>query len=325
VTRRRGIAVGSPAHWQAEESFDSDVGGTSAARRWRGAGTNMVAELTPIGAAELPAVASFLHRHLNSRVPAQAWRRAVEVPWSVDAPNHGFCLRDGNEVVGAYLAYYSDREINGQTERFCNLGAWCVLEEHRFRGLRLLTALLGQDGYHFTDLSPSGAVVALNQRMKFTELDTTTMLIPNVPLPLRAPRCRIDSDPNEIEDRLSPADLRVYQDHRGAAAARHVVLTAGSDSCYVVFRKDTRKRVRAFASILHVTDHELFRRVAPRLGAQLLIRHGAAATLVERRVAGGRPAGSLQLTTARPKMFKSASLAPEQIDYLYSELTCLEW
>ena len=57
--------------------------------------------------------------------------------------------------------------IDGRVERFCNLGAWCVLPEHRFHALRLLKALLAQDGYHFTDLSPSGNVVGLNERLGF--------------------------------------------------------------------------------------------------------------------------------------------------------------
>ena len=70
-------------------------------------------------------------------------------------------------IVGAHLAFYSEREIDGRAERFCNLGAFCVREEHRFHSLRLLKALLAQDGYHFTDLSPSGNVVELNRRLKF--------------------------------------------------------------------------------------------------------------------------------------------------------------
>ena len=131
-------------------------------------------ELRPITRSDVPAAAAFLHEHLNSRVPAAAWARATEVPWSVDSPNAGFMLLDGDAVVGVHLAYYSEREIAGRTERFCDLGAFCVLPEHRFHALRLLKALLAQDGYHFTDLSPSGNVVGLNTRLGFRFLDNTT-------------------------------------------------------------------------------------------------------------------------------------------------------
>jgi hypothetical protein len=279
----------------------------------------------PITSADVPAVAQFMRANLNRRVSEAAWSRALNVPWSVASPNHGYFLRDSGSVVGAYLAYYSDREIAGVSQRFCNLGAWCVLESHRFQGLRLLTSLLDQRGYHFTDLSPSGNVVELNRRLKFSELDTTTALVPNLPATPSSRGCRISAAPEVLRATVSGRDEQIYRDHRDTAAARHVVLTSGSESCYVMFRKDTRKRLRIFASILHVGNPEMFRRLAGRLGSHLLMRHGAVATLVELRVTGGPPAGSFTLTNSRPKMFKSPSLGPEQIDYLYSELTCLEW
>ena len=97
-------------------------------------------------------------------------------------------------IVGAHLAFYSERVIDGRLERFCNLGAWCVLPEHRFHALRLLKALLAQDGYHFTDLSPSGNVIGLNTRLGFRFLDTTATAIPNLPWPSRPGRDTISSD-----------------------------------------------------------------------------------------------------------------------------------
>jgi hypothetical protein len=47
--------------------------------------------------------------------------------------------------------------------------------------------------------------------------------------------------------------------------------------------------------------------------------------LVERRVAGGSVPGGRMLNRSRPKMFRSKTLTPEQVSYLYSELTCLAW
>ena len=118
--------------------------------------------VAPIGADDLRRVAALLHANLNSRVSVDHWARAADAPWEVESPNAGFMLLDGDEVVGAQLAFYSERSIDGRRERFCNLGAWCVLPEYRFHSLRLLKAALGQQGYHFTDLSPSGNVVDIN-------------------------------------------------------------------------------------------------------------------------------------------------------------------
>ncbi|MET8308081.1 hypothetical protein [Micromonospora sp. NPDC005173] len=285
----------------------------------------MAVRVLPITSAEVQAAAEFLHRHLNRRVSVDAWAGAMLVPWKVDAPNHGFLLLADEGVVGVYLAFYSERWIDGRPEQFCNLGAWCVLPQYRFHSLRLLKRLLSQDGYHFTDLSPSGNVVPLNARLGFSFLDTATALVPNLPWPSWPGRSVISSDPARIQATLSPSELEIYQDHVATGAARHLLLVNGGGHCYVVFRKDRRKDLPVFASILYVSDEELFRRLARPLARHLLIRHGALATLAELRVVGERPAGSIMLGSPRRKMFKSDRLTPDQIDYLYSELACVSW
>jgi hypothetical protein len=40
---------------------------------------------------------------------------------------------------------------------------------------------------------------------------------------------------------------------------------------------------------------------------------------------GRRPRLSYVLRSPRPKMFRSDRLAPEHVDYLYSELVCVAW
>ncbi len=77
--------------------------------------------LAPISDADLADVGAFLHTNLNSAVPEDVWVSALRVPWAVEAPNHGFAIRDGGSVVGAYLAFYSDQLVDGRIEPFCNL------------------------------------------------------------------------------------------------------------------------------------------------------------------------------------------------------------
>jgi hypothetical protein len=282
--------------------------------------------LLPIMEDDLDEVGAFLHLNMNTRISAHQWSASMTPAWSVEAPNRGFLLRAADVVVGAYLAVYSERTIAGQPERFCNLGAWCVLETHRSHSVRLLSAMLRQEGYHFTDFSPSGSVVPLNQRLKFVDLDTSTVLVPNLPWPVQVHGVRLVSDGSEIESLLTGDDLRRYLDHRGAAGARQfVLLEQGGRVCHIVVRKDRRRNLALFASILHVSDREVFARHQDIAFRHLLVRHGAAATLVELRVTGGAPRRGRLLASARPKMFRSATLKAEDIDYLYSELTCVAW
>ena len=281
--------------------------------------------LAPITAADLTDVAAFLEKKMQSGVPAETWARAMNPPWSSTQPNHGFMLRtDDGSIVGAYVAFYSERTIDDKLENFCNLGAWCVLEEHRSEGLRLLRKMLGQRSYHFTDLSPSGNVVALNTRLKFATLDNTTALVVNRPVTVARTGVRVITAQDEIESLLTDRDREIYRDHQHALAARHAVLTRGDRSCYVLYRRDRRKRLPLFASILHVSDPDVFRDTNRYFFRHLLLRHGIPFTLVELRVAGQRPRGSI-LRPGRPRMYRSATLRPDQIDYLYSELTCVPW
>ena len=196
-------------------------------------------------------------------------------------------LVDGETVVGVQLAFYAERLIDGRPERFCNLGAWCVLPDYRFHSIRLLRAVLSQEGYHFTDLSPSGNVPAINSRLNFRSLDTTTALVPNLPWPTVPGRARISSDPEVIERTLTGRELEIYRDHRSAGAALHAVVIDGDDWCYVIYRKDRRKKLPLFVSVLHVSNPELFRRQvaavhAPRAAPQARAGHAG-------RGAGGGP------------------------------------
>jgi hypothetical protein len=288
-------------------------------------GLRLAIELAAIQEADIDEVSAFMHENLNDSVSQTAWARALRVPWKVDSPNHGFLLRDEERVVGAYLAYYSTRPVGGEILSLCNLGAWCVLEPYRSHGIRLLRALLSQKGYHFTDLSPSGNVVALNRRLRFEDLDTATALMPNLPWPRVPGHVQVTCDSRRIEFSLAGRDLEIFVDHRTAAAAIHLLITTGTATAYVIVRRDRRKGLPLFASLLYTSDPMLTARFAHVLGEHLLVHHGVAATLLERRLLGQLPRGSFLMATSRPKMFKSAILHPTQVDYLYSELTCLPW
>jgi hypothetical protein len=60
-------------------------------------------QLAPITDADLSTVADFLYTSLNHKVSAATWRQAPPVPWKIDAPNHGFLLRDGEQIATALV------------------------------------------------------------------------------------------------------------------------------------------------------------------------------------------------------------------------------
>ena len=74
-------------------------------------------EMRPITSVDVERVACFLNAELNDRVPAATWAAAMRQSWQADAPNYGFMLVRAGEVVGVYLAFYSQRTFDGQIEK----------------------------------------------------------------------------------------------------------------------------------------------------------------------------------------------------------------
>lgn len=280
--------------------------------------------VTEITGADVDRVAAFLKRQpeLSPRVTLEQWARSVVPPWKMEAPNHGFMLLDGDEVVGVYVALYADRAIGASTHRLCSLCAWVVEPSHRLHSLKLMKALLDQDGLTFTDFSPVTSVQRVNARFGFEYLDTTMSMLPN--LPWASWKGRAHSDVEEIRRLLSGDQLQIFEDHLETAAARHVVLSRGSEHCYVMYRHQTFRKIPC-AAILHVSDPTVFRRTHRLFGRHVLFNDGRWATLVEHRLVDGRMPLSLVHEGEPRKMYKSDTLTANEIDYLYSELAVLEW
>jgi hypothetical protein len=282
----------------------------------------MAVSLRPITDDDLDAIARFLHAHHDSSVPVEGFRQSFAAHQSGVRPNSGVMLVDGDDVVGAYLAYYSDRVVEGRVHRICNLGSWYVLPNYRRHSLKMAKAILTQDGFDFLDLSPSEPVAALNKRFGFEHLDTRAVVLPALPWPWRP--ARISSDPLVIEQALSGEELRLYRDHRDAPAAHHVVLQDRGVVCYVVLRIVRRKRLPV-AIVVHASRPEMLRRMIHAFVGFALLRYRVVAVAVELRWLDGKVPGGSIPWRLDPKMFRSPTLRPEDIDYFYSELLYLNW
>jgi hypothetical protein len=281
--------------------------------------------MQPITAEERHRAGEFLHANLNARVTPDDWVQALRVPWDVEQPNHGFMLFDGDDAVGVQLAFYSERELRGRTQSVCNLGAWCVLPAHRLHALRLPKAVLAQDVDLFTDFSPSGSVLTVNERLGFRFLDTATSLLPNLPWPSPRRRERVSAEPARIMSALHGRELEIFLDHVAAPAAHQLLLEDGAEHCLVVFRTDRRRSLPRLASLVYVGNPALFHRMTGPFGSHLLLQHGLPATLVDDHLVGRPPRGSIRVHWSRRRMFRSESIDPADVDYLYSELVCVPW
>lgn len=271
-------------------------------------------QVRPIRDEDVTRVAGFMAATLNPRPGIPGWEAVMRPPWGNTGPNHGFLLEKQGAIVGAYLAVYSEGK--------CNLAAFSVLPDFRSHTLALCRALIRQPGYTFTDLSPSGNVVALNERLGFRHLDTASSLVPNIPRPARS-EIRVTADHSKIGKRLSGSDSRIFHDHAGAAAAQHLLAYNTDSYAHLVYRRDRRRQLPLFASPLHVGGDRVLLEQAWPVVATRLFREGLPFTLAEHRILGFRPRLGLKLAKPRPKMVRGAE--DGNLDYLYSELALLQW
>ena len=279
--------------------------------------------LHPIQDPDLEPFCTFLRTHLNSAIPLHDWVAAFRRPWLKDKPNNGFLIRDDDgAIAGGIGAIYSEQQIAGKAERLCNITSWCVLEQYRAQSMRLAMAVVSQDGYHFTDLTPTDVVAGSLKFLKFKPMDATVLLLPHKPW-AGGNGARVIDDPASIEDQLPPAALHSWQAHRDLPWLSHAVVCIGDDCCHVIYKTIKVKHMRC-AKIIGLSDPALWLRGHGTFARHLLLRRGMAGSWVEQRLLPERPAGAIELHGYKSKMYRSDRLDESQISNLYSELTALD-
>lgn len=276
--------------------------------------------IEPITSATLPDFAAFLASHMPVKRSAAQWVAGLSTQWAAPRPNYGFLLRDQGAVVGGIGAFYAERTIRGQPERFCNITSWCVLDSHRRYSMQLAMALVGQAGYHFTDFSPTKVVAGSLQFLKFRALDPDVVVVPNLPgLPFGA---RVLSAPAQVERVLSGALADVWRDHAAFPWLKQLIVGEAGDWCHVIYKRARFKGLPC-ATIVHVSDSRLFQQWLGRVSGYFFWR-GMASTHIEKRRLGQLPPLARVRTGFNPKQYLSPTLGPDDIDYLYSESVALD-
>lgn len=275
--------------------------------------------LEPVTDANLAEFAQFLHDHLMQSRSVADWESGLRTQWLPDLANHGFVVRDEGRIVGGIGAYYAQREIRGQAERFCNITSWCVLDAYRQQSMRLAMALLGQKGFHFTNFSPTKVVGSSLKFLKFKELDERVAVVLNLP---RLGGAKLLTQQAEIESALQGEALRAYREHLRFPWLRHVVFGTPGRWCHVIWKRRSFKGLPA-ADVLYVGDRAVFDESFGRLATHFALR-GIVSTHVPMRCVDHAPWPAKMRSGFNPKLFLSETLDAKDIDCLYSESVALD-
>lgn len=276
--------------------------------------------IEPISMEMLPEFAAFLNANMGQIRSTEDWILGLSASWDAHRPNYGFVLRENGRITGGIGAIYAQRIIRGQTEKFCNITSWCVLDSHRKWSMPLAMAAVGQPGYHFTDFSPTKVVGGVLRFLKFKPLDEAIVVIPNGISPQL--RGRILSTPARIAEALGGHALQVWLDHSNFHWLEHVLVGQPGNWCHLIYKRDRLKGLSS-ARILYRSNAEILERYLPRLAWHLLCR-GLLTTQIERRFLSHLPRVCRLRTGFNPKLYLSSTLGDEDIDYLYSESMVLD-
>jgi hypothetical protein len=263
----------------------------------------------------------FLHTHLQASRSPTAWVSGLQNQWTAQPPNYGFVLRNGGPIVGGIGAYYADRVVQGRMERFCNITSWCVLDAYRQQSMRLAMAVIGQPGYHFTDFSPTKVVGGTLKFFKFKELDARVAVILNLP-GFSPAGVRVLHRLEDIRAVIAGDTLSIVDAHAAFPWLRQVLVGTPGHWCHVIYKARVFKGLPA-ATVLHVSDGDLFQQYFGRLSRHLL-RRGLVSTHVECRAVKRVPRPFVVRAGFNPKLYLSPTLTDTDIDYLYSETMALD-
>lgn len=263
---------------------------------------------------------------LEFRVPGitrEDWKTLFTPAWKSPEDFRGYLILKDDVVEGFLGLLFSTRTIKGNLEKFCNMTSWIVHDDYRTQSLRLLLEALKLRNYTLTNFTASQRVAAILKKFAFAELPTSHQILFPIPSPsLNHSRYRCTVDPEEIRRELDEQDRLIFDDHR-SLPCRHVLISSGSDYCYVVVKNKVHRHV-PFARAHYISNRSLFQEALGSIRNKICWKLKVAGLMVDERYLDGV---LFNYATSFPQQclgfFKSATVERNHIDTLYSEMILL--
>ena len=292
-----------------------------------------------VKAVNLPQIRQFLTARYTHDMTAKEITQLLSYQWQKEEDYCGYQLLAGDSLVGFMGLIFSQRQLNGKTEKFCNLTTLYVEEGYRDRTFLLYRPVLSLREHTLLDLTPTRRVWMMGKRLGFLDLDAhLQVLLPfqvqgkidktgKTGLPDQA-ELHISHDPTAITPHLNTSERQILHEHL-PYACEHFLVRNQDAYCYIVYSTFGRKSMR-YCYIHSISNMDFFATYDRAIRCALLSRAQAVFGLVDSRlIAEHELAWSCVYPVEAPKLYKpSASFQasrsrPEHIDNLYSELILL--
>jgi hypothetical protein len=264
-----------------------------------------------------------LEKFNNVTLKRRDWEQLFANPWKNKEEHCGYILHDDGKVVGFLGTIFSERTIQGQQHKFCNVTSWIVEKEYRNQSFLLFLPLLTLKGYTTTIFSPNEASYISSKKLGFKDFETHNRVL----LPFKGIRglfesCSVVEDKKLICQTLYDECLRIYHDHQ-SFQCNHLFVKTKFGNFYLIATRVIKKNIPV-AQIHFISDLGIFLKSLEIVRLKICIRLKVFMLLVDERFMRGKDVSfSFRMKLPQPRVFKSDFLKSNAIDSLYSELIVL--
>lgn len=285
-----------------------------------------------------------LLRKLNSTSLSQDdWRKITRPYFAAPITTYGYVLEHEEEgaILGFLGTIFSERTIDGQTYKFCNIHSWIVSPEAKSGGINLLMKVLRLKDYVVTNFTASEVPYQIFQSLQFTEMAYTNYKL----LPVQSfvtglfARYKVALlNKQNAASLLNSAELDIYHSHKDFENVQMLWLGNGQEHCLLVSKRKLYvprplkkvpllKDKLALAHIHYLSNPSVFTNAyASTLTALALCFRLKVAGLVlsDAFITEGDRLKNSVYSSKRPYMLRHSQYPVKKLDTLYSEIFILD-
>ncbi|MCP4510160.1 MAG: hypothetical protein GY903_07980 [Fuerstiella sp.] len=251
------------------------------------------------------------------------WQRLFECRTETGQDCAGYALVDGSKIGGILGMLFNNRHVDGNERKFCSLHTWMVDPEYRGHSLLMMRPAMRLSDHTVNDFTPTTPVQRLSKRLGFKELDSALrVMLPYGGFGAKKENVEFLSDRESVQAQLTGDDLKFFHDHQMPHIG-HLLCSAGSDHCYLIYSRVTRWRL-PYCHVHYISDPSIFAKNSIAIRKQILKKESVNVLVGNDRQLGRfRLPRSFRFTFTNGHLYRSKTTSPDQIDSLYSDIAHL--
>ena len=280
----------------------------------------MTATLRRMKPADIDAVCTLLHEHMNSKFTAQRWKALFSPSWCGEKQDLGIVAEDNGRIVGVHGHVCSHRVIDDRRERFRNFSSWYILKEYRKHGLgsAMLEMATSDPDVTCTVFSLSPKVTDFFKTLGMEVLEEERLLWRRTGKAYD--NLEMVSDPVKIRQWCDLDDIRVFDDHRDLPVIPVLAMTKCTQ-CLLFLSRAVKHGGVVYYDVLYRSNPAMFTARVQDI-AEALLPDDECVLAADRRFTDNDAGGEVEVIKS-PRFFKSARVRPRDIDLAYSEISLL--